>query len=189
MLSEIKVLHKELEKTIDEKLPKFVSERIHSLIPKKFRTNSQDQYVFITQVYTSGEYKSVLSLYDKRYESRIHSYGVKEELLFSYRSVKPGLLLDHRIRTPRGRFVQTKDSIEPAIFDQDSSNVMLIKHTQWNNHESDDIKESYIIIVYNRNNFIEASRTKNAQDTIKKIQYEMSKERIGQTDGECNQIC
>ena len=66
MLSEIKALHKELEKTIDGKLPKFVSERIHSLIPKKFRSNSQEQYVFITQVYTSGEYKSVLSLYDKK---------------------------------------------------------------------------------------------------------------------------
>lgn len=189
MLSEIKALHKELEKTIDGKLPKFVSERIHSLIPKKFRSNSQEQYVFITQVYTSGEYKSVLSLYDKKYESRLHRYGLKEELIFSFRTVKPGLILDHRIRTPRGRFVHTKDIIDPLIGDSNVSNVMLIKRTEWDSHESDDIKESYTIFIYNRNNFIEASRVKSAQDTISKIKKEMSKERIGQTDGECNQIC
>ena len=76
----IKELHSQIEKLMNSKVPKCVSERIAELLPTGLPVNDEEEGLFITQVYTVGEYNSVLLLYDRKYESSLHKYGTYEEL-------------------------------------------------------------------------------------------------------------
>lgn len=168
---QLNAVHTQLESLMEEKLPCWVVRRINNLIPKK-DNSGQDVYIYINAIHTSGELISSLTLLDKKYESRMHQYGSKEELLFAYRDIKPGLILNHRVRDPiNGRFVQSNNRFEP-VKSNEASNVFLIKETEWNNYKYDGIKESYTILVYNHNDAIEEARKKNIDEVVEKLQKE-----------------
>ena len=173
----LKVFHKELEKTADEKLPLWISRRILELVPIRPGQTTKE-YLFINQVYTEGEFASVLTLYDKKYDSPLHEYGVKEELLLSYQPVKPGLLKEHRIRNAKGRYEQTSETIAPQNINIKKTNVMLIKRTEWDSFKEPKTVESYTIFVFNRNNFVLEARSQELKGAIKQAQ-EYSVERKG----------
>ena len=173
----LKAFHKELEKTADEKLPLWISKRILELVPI-LPGQTTKEYLFINQVYTEGEFASVLTLYDKKYDSPLHEYGVKEELLLSYQPVKPGLLKEHRIRNAKGRYEQTSETIAPQNINAKKTNVMLIKRTEWDSFKEPKTVESYTIFVFNRNNFVLEARNQELKDAIKQAQ-EYSVERKG----------
>lgn len=148
-MEKLKKFHKELTNLIDESLPRWVGSQILDSIPKEYnREDENAQYVYMTRLYTEGEYKSVLMLYDKKYESRIHQKGVKEELLFSYRPITPGVLKDHRIRNERGLFVHTTEEMKPSKIAPKQSNVFVIKKTMWDSNLYDGFRYEYTIYGY-----------------------------------------
>jgi len=167
-MSDIKQLYDQISALYGKGLPKKVISDIMRLIPKKLEADEDvyDKYVYLNQLYTFGEYKSCISLYDKCYSSPIHSYGEKEELIYSYKKVDPGLIKDHRIRNDRGRFIHTKDTIEAKRLDQDVSNVFLIKRTIWDSMKYDKKMVLYTIYVYNHNNRAENQRKEQAKTAL-----------------------
>ena len=167
MEKKLKKFHKELEKTAEERIPLWVSKKLISLIPERDEGSTED-YVFISQVYTLGEYTSVVTLYDKLYKSPLHEYGTKEELLFSYRNIKSGLLKEHHIRNERGKFDDIQESIKPSNLTDKVCNVMLIKRTEWDSYKVPSKSESYTIIVFNKSNFVIESRKQELAQTINK---------------------
>jgi hypothetical protein len=169
----IKDIHSQLEKLTNQKLPNWVSNRISNLIPAKSESG-EEVYIYTNLIFTMGELISNLTLLDKQYESRIHTYGTIENLLFSYHDFKPGLMLDHRVRNPKnGMFVQKRTSFEP-IKSTEESNIFLIQTKEWDSYKYDGVRESYTILVYNHNNEIEKQRLANAEQAIKKLQDEYS---------------
>jgi hypothetical protein len=169
----IKDIHSQLEKLTNQKLPNWVSNRISNLIPAKSESG-EEVYIYTNLIFTMGELISNLTLLDKQYESRIHTYGTIENLLFSYHDFKPGLMLDHRVRNPKnGMFVQKRTSFEP-IKSPEESNIFLIQTKEWDSYKYDGVRESYTILVYNHNNEIEKQRLANAEQAIKKLQDEYS---------------
>ena len=184
----IKELHSQIEKLMGSKVPKCVSERIAELLPTGLPVNDEDEGLFITQVYTVGEYNSVLLLYDKKYESRLHRYGTYEELLYSHKNVIPGRLKEHRIRSDRGTFNNSKDYGKKSKIEVNpDSNIFLIKRTEWDNLKYDGYKISYTIYIYNRNNFIEANRNRNMNNVISKAKEELAKG-MNYTNGDKSEI-
>lgn len=184
----IKELHSQIEKLMNSKVPKCVSERIAELLPTGLPVNDEEEGLFITQVYTVGEYNSVLLLYDKKYESSLHKYGTYEELLYSYKKVTPGVLKEHRVRSDRGVFNNIKDYGKKSKIDSNpESNVFLIKRIDWDNLKYDGYKVSYTIYVYNRNNFIESNRRENMKNVISKAKEEMTKG-MNYTNGDKSEI-
>jgi len=169
MDAKLRVFHKELEKTADERLPLWISKRILELVPIRPGQTTKE-YLFINQVYTEGEFASVLTLYDKKYESPLHEYGIKEELLLSYQNVKPGLLKEHRIRSASGRYEQVSETIAPQNINGKKVNVMLIKKTEWDSFKDPKTVEYYTIFVFNKNNFVLAARNQELKKAIKQAQ-------------------
>ena len=177
MKSPVKALYDELSKIYTGRLPKHVAVDILSHIPKELGTNEDDygKYVYVTQVYTASEYRSTLLLFDKHYCSPLHDYGEKEELLYSYRHVTPGLIKDHKIRNNRGRFEHTTDTLEPkiGITKASKSNILLIKRTQWDSLKYDNVLVTYTIYVYCANAYFEVQRLMQAETTLANLKKEL----------------
>ena len=176
MLTEAQELQKELESILEEEIPSYISEKIISLIPSEYKKCDDEVHVKIDQVYSAGEYSSLLLLYDKSYESRLHSYGVKEELLFTYQDVVPGLLKEHKRRTNTGRFEKISEKCQPTKINSDISNIMLIKSTEWDTNIYDDKKVCFNIIVYNKDNYLELSRRQHAEKVLSEIKEIINKD-------------
>lgn len=171
MKSDVKSLYDELNKLYGEQLPKQVATDILNHIPRELGDDEDayGKYVYLTQVYTFGEYSASLSLFDKCYESRIHSYGEKEELIYSYLRVTPGVIKDHKIRNNKGLFNHTTETTAPGNLKYGKSNIYLIRRTIWDSLKYDKKMVTYTIYIYNHNNFIEESRKKQSQDTLQRM--------------------
>ena len=174
MSTEALALKKELEMVMDEQIPDYVSEKIIELIPSKYK-NTEDPCVFISQVSTFGEYRSLLLLYDKNYQSRLHNYGIQERLLFSYRDIEPGCIKDYRLRTLRGTFKTENDCFQASGLEADQSNIILIQVEEWDSNLYDGKKTTFDIIVYNQNNLFEQARKIQASTVIKNLKEELQK--------------
>ena len=177
MEKDIKSLYDEMSKIYGEGLPKQVAVNVLSHIPKTLDKDEDPygQYVYLTQVYTYGEYNASLSLFDKCYESKIHSYGEKEELVYSYKPVVPGVIKEHKIRNNRGLFTHTTENISPKNLSYKSSNIYLIRRTIWDSLKYDKKMVTYTIYIYNHNNFIESSRKKQVEETIQGLKDSLNK--------------
>ena len=167
-MSNIKALYDQISKIYGTNLPKKVVKDIMLQIPKELGTDEDayDRYVYLNQLYTYGEYKSCLLLYDKLYKSNIHTYGEKEELVYSYKAVTPGIIKDHRVRNERGRFVHTTDTQDAKKLDLNQSNIFLIKRTIWDTMKYDKKMVLYTIYVYVHNNAVENQRKLQAETTL-----------------------
>ena len=177
MKSPVKALYDELSKVYIGKLPKHVASDILHRIPKEIGANEDDygKYVYITQVYTSSEYKSTLLLFDKHYCSPLHDYGEKEELVYSYRHVTPGLIKDHKIRNKRGRFDHITETLEPKMKNPRAakSNVLLIKRTQWDSLKYDNVLITYTIYVFSANSTYESLRRIQSENTLAHLSQQL----------------
>jgi len=190
-MSDVKSLYDQISKIYGENLPKQVVVDILGKIPRKLEEDEDayDQYVYLNQVYTYGEYKSSLSMYDKRYYSPMHDYGEKEELIYSYRYVIPGLIKDHKIRNNRGRFNHESQSYEATHVDINRSNIYLIKHTIWDSIKFDKKMVTYKIYVYCHNNAIESQRRKEAETTLNGLKQSLSEKGQLTNGSETSEIC
>ncbi len=187
MNRKLKEFHKELEKTAEERIPLWVTRKLISLIPERNEESTED-YVFISQVYTLGEYTSVVTLYDKLYKSPLHEYGTKEELLFSYRDIKSGFLKEHHIRNSKGKFDDIREDLKPSKLNDKQCNIMLIKRTEWDSYKEPSTRESYTIFVFNKNNFFIASRKQELAQTINKAKDYIKKGPVKDGNSESLQI-
>lgn len=167
--NKLKELHKTLESYMEDEVPYCVTERIGKLLSDKHDSDDEKVYIHISRVVTAGEYRSALSLYDKKYESKLHSYGIFEELLFSYKKVIPGLIKEHRIRNSKGMFEQSKDSYGPTRICDKDNNIMLIRSTRWDSNKFEGKEVSYTIYIYSRNCKAENKRLENAKEAISKL--------------------
>lgn len=180
----LKKFHKDLEKMVDgESIPRYVSENILKSIPKEInRSDDNNQYVYMNRLYSAGEYRSVLMLFDKVYESRIHQKGVKEELLFSYRPVTPGLLKDHRIRNPRGLFTHTSEDTKPTRVDEKNINIFLIKKTMWDSNLYDGYKYDYTIYVYKNDPKFENQKQIESNAILDRLRNQLDIKKIDESE-------
>lgn len=187
MKSDVKSLYDELSKLYGEPLPKQVVIDILNHIPKELSDDEDayGRYVYLTQVYTFGEYRSSLSLFDKCYESRIHTYGEKEELVYSFLPVTPGVVKDLKIRNNKGLFNHTTETIAPGNLKYGKSNIYLIRRTIWDSLKYDKKMVTYTIYIYNHDNFIESARKKQSEETLQKMKesFNASVEKGSFTDG------
>ena len=167
-MSNIKALYDQISKIYGKNLPKKVVVDILHKIPKNLTDDEDayDEYVYLNQLYTYGEYKSCLALYDKLYHSNIHDYGEKEELVYSYKPVIPGIIKDHRVRNDRGRFVHTTETQDAKKLDLNKSNIFLIKRTIWDTMKYDKKMVLYTIYIYVHNNAVENQRRLQAETTL-----------------------
>jgi hypothetical protein len=165
-MSNIKTLYDQIS-GIYGKVPKKVVSDLLKHIPKELESDEDayDSYVYLNQLYTYGEYKSCLALYDKAYHSNIHDYGEMEELVYTFRSVTPGLIKDHRIRNDRGRFIHTTETLNPKV-ERNKSNIFLIKRTIWDNMKYDKKMVLYTIYVYVHDSAVENQRKLQAETTL-----------------------
>ena len=183
-MSDVKTLYDQISEIYGRGLPKKVVSDITKLIPKTLEPDEDvyDRYVYLNQLYTYGEYKSCISLYDKRYSSPIHEYGEKEELIYTFRKIEPGLIKDHRVRNDKGRFVHTKETIEAKKLDQDVSNVFLIKRTIWDTMKYEKKMVLYTIYVYNHSTRAEIQRKEQAKTALDQLKITLTTNEKGNGD-------
>ena len=137
----------------------------------------------MNRLYTDGEYKSVLLLYDKIYESRIHQKGIKEELLFSYRPIVPGLLKDHRIRNARGLFTHTSEEAKPSKIVDKQSNIFLIKRTSWDSNLYDGYHYEYIIYGYKQDKKFVNEKQVESKIILKQLKDQLNIKSLDESEG------
>ena len=185
----LKKLQKDLEKMLDgEKIPKYVAENILKAIPKDYNRNDEhEQYTYMNRLYSFGEYKSTLLLYDKKYESRLVQKGVKEELLFSYRPIEPGLLKEHRIRNKRGLFENVTEETKPSKITDKQSNIFLIKKTSWDSNTYDGYKYDYIIYAYKENMKFVNNKQAESNAILNDLRKQLNIKTINESEGDLSE--
>ena len=184
----INKFHKELETLIGEKIPKFVSRQILESIPKENnRTDENAQYTYLNRVYTFGEYRSILYLYDKKYESKLHQKGVKEELLFSYRPITPGLLKDHRIRNNRGLFEHVSEEIKPSKITDKNYNIFVIKKTSWDSNLYEGYHYEYTIYGFKADMKFINKQQAESQLVINKLKKDLNIKSLDESEADVSE--
>ena len=175
MKQEVKTLYDEIQAIYDESLPKTVVSKLLALIPKQLGPDEDPygKYVYLNKICTYGEYKASLLLYDKHYCSALHDYGEKEELLYSYKTVTPGIMKDYKIRNSRGMFNHTYDMQEVKKLDLNKSNIYLIKRTIWDSFKYEKKLVTYTICVYSHDSNVENQRKQQAETTLARMKDEL----------------
>ena len=167
-------LKKEIEMSFGKNnFPSYAYEKIIKAL-KKAKVESKAN-ITINRIYTYGEYLNKLTLLDKCYSTRIHEYGIKEELIFSLNKIFPGYCKQHRYLSNRGIMVNEKDLIEPKIISNKIENIFIIKETSWDYNIDDNKIINYMIHVYVPNTEYENTRILNAKQTIRRLKDELKK--------------
>lgn len=167
-MDEVKKMYDQISELYGKGLPRQVVVDLLSKIPTEIGPDEDayGKYVYLTAVYTVGEYMSTLSLFDKRYHSLLHEYGELEELLYSYQYISPGLIKDHKIRNEKGRFIHTALNTDAKKVNPNVPNVYLIKRTSWDSIKSDKKMVTYTIYVYNQKSEKETERRRQVENTL-----------------------
>ena len=163
-----KVSLKWLRKTINDMKPDrdgfIFSNKSYQVMIDKLKNNPDKGNIYIHQVYTYSEYKVLLTLTNKKYKSRLRNYGTIEELIYSYLKVTPGVDKYYRMINSSGKFITEKDKQDPLVPIDRTSNIIIIKTTQWDSLKPENDEIRFDVYVYYRNNIFEqeADRAKEA---------------------------
>lgn len=154
--------------------PGYVYEKIVRVL-KRAKLSDSEENITILKLQSYGEYFNKLTMIDKSYKSRIHDYGTKEELLFSFNSIIPGYYKYHKYLSRRGIMVTESDIKEPKVSSTRTENIIIVKETSWDSNINDSKSVTYYILFYVPNSEYEYQKACQAKETIKHLQDELKK--------------